>query len=284
MINQEILNTLEENKFISSFQLEKIKDKLKDLCYSDFMDFYKHYKDYFNHKKKLSMRNFVNELIDYLIKEVETESFKVYDDYVINQIETENRVYSFSDNLEQEDTQTLKSYDLENERFTHFEYFDNDIITEDFKNCLNLNDDEYKNLNWDRDYNYISIEGFDLLEHFKHYDNFKEFYEDLDNLVYEIDLKMLYVRFILDNDLFNSYLTYDNKELIKLDIDIKKRITKILDKNLKDNKKDLRKEKKLKKDLEIELKKVKKPLIKDSIKVNIEKIDNHIKFLESEIK
>jgi len=282
MINQEILNTLEEKKFISSFQLEQIKDKIKDFCDSDFKDFYKHYKDYFNHKKKLTFKQFVNELIDYLIKDVDNESFKILDDYTISEIEKENRVYSFYDNLENESIEDLKSYDLDNERFNNFEYWDNIIIEEDIKNCLDLNDNEYKNLDFSdsRENTYISIKGIDLLSEFECYDSFNEFFEDLDNLIYSIDLKQqVYIRFILDNDLFNCYLSYDNKGLIKLDNDIKKEISKILEKNLKDNKKELRKEKKLKKELETELKKVKKPIIKDSIKVNIEKIDNHINTL-----
>ena len=93
----------------------------------------------------------------------------------------------------------------------------------------------------------------------------------------------VYHRFLLDNDLFNHYLSYNNKNFKKLDEDIKKEIVKILIIRLKDNKKDLRKNKAKLKELSVILDKSKNPLIKDSIKVNIEKVNTHIKMINNEI-
>jgi len=290
IINQEILNILEDKKFISSFQLEKIKDFLKSNYENSFKEFYNHFQDYHN-KKKLSYTQFVNILInDYMINENDDEDYKIFDSFTIYQIEKENIIYNFFENLENETTEDLKNYDSDDEKFNTYDddiYYD--IYTEDFKTYLDINNDEYKKLNFSNYNNnntYLKIDGFNLLSDFEYYNTFKEFFEDLENLIFNMDFNLktqVYHRFLLDNDLFNHYLSYNNKNFKKLDEDIKKEIVKILIIRLKDNKKDLRKNKAKLKELSVILDKSKNPLIKDSIKVNIEKVNTHIKMINNEI-
>lgn len=282
--NEEMIKTLNEEVFISQRQLNEVRDLLRSDNKDRFMDFYRHYKDFFYHKKKLKYEDFENILIDFLVNDNENESYKIFDDYVIYQLEKENRLYNFYEFLEDETTTELKKYDVDNEDFFNMDFCDYDIYTEDLKQLLNLDDEEYKKLNFEdsRGNTYLTLQGFNLLEDFEYYDNFKEFLEDFENLAYNIDLKMVYIRFLLENNLITHYINYDNKEMIKIDNDIKKKIPIILQKRLKDFRKDKRiKQAKLK---NLKLQKAKKEIIKESIKVYIQKLEQEIKNIEEEIK
>ena len=284
MKNEEIIKTLNEEVFITQRQLNEVRELLRTENKSRFLEFYKHYKDFYNHKKKLSYKDFENILIDFLINDNETKSYKILDDYVIYQLEKVNRLCNFYEFLEDETTTKLKKYDVDNEEdFFNVDFYD--IYTEDLKQLLNLDDEEYKNLNFEdsREHTYLTLKGFNIFEDFKYYENFKKFFDDIINITYNIDLKEVYMRFLLENNLISHYINYDNKEMIRINEKIEKQIPIILQKRLKEFRAEKRQKNKKLKSLKSQLCKTRKPIIKESIKVYIQKLEQEIKSIEEEI-
>jgi len=170
-----------------------IKNKIKDNI--DLREIYKSYKDYFN--KPISYKKFCNIFIDYILNGFDNESLFIFDDYYFNLNESYFKLTEFKDNLKNEITEDLIKYNLDNERFNNFEYLDYDYIIEDLKEMLQQKDFNYIENSRSNDI-YIKIEGIEgilnLLEDY----TLKEFLNDLDNLVYDYDLKNIFLMFIKD--------------------------------------------------------------------------------------
>ena len=248
-------------KKLTEKDLILIKNKIKDNI--DLREIYKSYKDYFN--KPISYKKFCNIFIDYILNGFENESLFIFDDYYFNLNEQHFRLTEFKYNLKQENTDDLIKYNLENERFNNFEYLEYDYIIDDLKEMLQQKDFNYIENSRSNDI-YIKIEGIEgILDLIKDY-TLKEFLKDLDNLVYDYDLKNIFLMFIKDyhkNSL--GYTIKPNLDFNKLDNEIKrdnKQELKLREKNLnKDNKKI--------NTILIKLKSIKdkKPLINQAIKV-----------------
>lgn len=261
-------------KKLTTKQKLLIRNKIKDNL--DLKSMYKEYKDYF---KAISFNKFQNSFIDYILNGCESEHFKVFDNYDFIENEQFYKLETFKDEIKDTDTDTLINYDSENEQFNNFEYLDYDFITEDLK--LRLQNDNLNFIDNSRSNDLIiNINAINsILDNLEYY-TFKEFLKDLDNLVYDYDLKNLYAMFIFDNHkkqfCIQSKLDFKglNDSIIK---EIKNEI-KIREINLIQNITDIKT--KLKK---INILKCKKPLIIESINCFKLDLNNRLKDNKTEL-
>jgi len=179
-------------KKLTSKQKILIRNKIKDNL--DLKDIYKEYKDYYN---PLSFKKFKNSFIDYILNGCDSEHLKVFDDYDFCLNEKFYRLENFKNEIKDTNTNTLINFNDDDDRFNNIEYFDYDFITEDLK--LKLQNDNLNFMDSRNNDLIIKINGIDSILNNLEYYTFKEFLNEIDNLVYDYDLNNLFLMFIFDN-------------------------------------------------------------------------------------
>lgn len=247
-----------KKKNLSESQLNKIKESILLNLESNIKEIHNHYKDYF--KNPLSYKRFKGVMIDYILKGVnDSDSLKIFDDYTHLEYEKEHLLNEFKEDIKNIDTTDLINFDSDSEQFNDNSFYDYDFIKEDI--CLRFildNDKSY--------YDYIGFNNYDnnaylkiqeiesILNDYYYYDyTFKEFLNELDNIIYNYDLKNVFFNLINDYHNKDFIFKYTGISFNILDSQIKKEIKKELENRKKDLFKQNRYIKKQIKDIKKEL-------------------------------
>ena len=183
---------------ITPKRLETIKEKVKENL--DLKEIYKNYIDYFDYKKyKITFKKFENIFIDYILNGYdENNNLKVFDDY--NHLEDERffKLELFKEEITEKTTDILINFDPDHDEFNNFEGLEYDFIMEDLGLRLQNDKPEYKSFSSNDLYIKITCFNGVVSDELQYYNNFKEFFEELDNLVYNYKINDLFMLFLYE--------------------------------------------------------------------------------------